>query len=140
MPLDLPFWLISWALGAELGVVGLRHGADDQASVPEDLVGSGERVAADQVDHGVDVLELLFEPLRPVVDGFLGAEALEVGDVQGGGSREHAGLPRPGQLHREGSHAAGAAVDQEPEILVRLDDLEDQLVGRRRSRRPCPRP
>ena len=86
-------------------------------------------VAADQVEHQIDVLDRRAEVGLGVVDHLVGAERtheLDVLAARGGGDR---GAEMLGQLHRETADAAGAGVDQHALALGELARADDAGPG-----------
>jgi hypothetical protein len=81
-------------------------------NAPRAPPGSFERLSTDRVERHVDVSDLVFEALSPVIDHVIGAElADEPGMVRGGGCRDMRAAPAS-KLDGKRAHAAGGAVYQ----------------------------
>ncbi len=94
------------------GRVGRGHCRGQHAPAPQDGEGAGLGVAADEVDHDVDLLGHVLEPLGPVVDHHVGPKVTDVRDVGCAGSGDHTCPGLIGELHRVRAHIARRTVDQ----------------------------
>src|SRR5271165_2949306 len=75
------------------------------------VVGANLHLAADGVEHDIDIPGDLGEILRVVVDRAVGAEAFDIVVVAGTRRRQHSGAEIFRQLDREPGNATGAALD-----------------------------
>src|SRR5919204_561551 len=74
-------------------------------------------VAADRVEHDVDVADRLGEVDRRVVDHLVGAEPLDELPLAPAGGRDHVRAERFRDLDRDVADAAASAVDQDAVAL-----------------------
>src|SRR3984957_6278850 len=110
---------------------GLGAGCDESGAAArlEHRKGLHRHVAADRLEHGVDVLHELGEILRLVVDHLVGAEAAHVVEVRAAGGGDDARADVLGELDREARDAAGAALDQDGLAALQRERVLDREEG-----------
>ena len=93
------------------------------------------RLAADEVEHDVDVADALLDGLARVVDRLVGAE-LGQERVLGRARRpDHVRAARLGDLHRQVPDAAGGGEDQHALSGLDVGRLDERLPGRQPGER-----
>jgi PAS domain S-box-containing protein len=135
-----------WRPGQDVG--GDR--ADDDAVWREHGPGTIQRLAADQVEHQIDVDRPILEPLGAVVDHHVGPERQDVGAAGARGGREHPCTGGLRQLDGQTADGAGGTVDQHRAARSDAAPGAERLRGRehrdrerrgldvaQRSRRRC---
>src|SRR5436190_8118200 len=89
-----------------------RNDADQHTAFSQHAPGTLARLAADRVQHHVDVPSLLLETLGVVIHYLVGAQALHERHIPRGCSRHDSEVSRMRDLHCERSHSSGPALNQ----------------------------
>ncbi len=87
-------------------------------------------VAADRVEHDVDVTDRLGEVDRRVVDDLVGAEPLDELPLASARGRDHVRAERLRELDRDVADAAATAVDQHTVALAHAAEIDEPLSRR----------
>ena len=127
----------------EVPAAQVEHGGvddrGDARGVAHLLRRIGQRLAADQVEDGVDRLaELRADRAGRVVEHLGGAGVADEAVVLRARRPDDVGAEGGGDLHREEADPAGRAGHQHPVALTDVEHLGQRLVGGEPGQRQCP--
>ena len=108
-------------------LIGRGHGRDQNAAGLQDGEGSVLRLAADRVEHDINVGQYLLEPRLLHVNDPVRTKCLDVRDIVRERGGDHFMRNPPGQLHGVGADVPGCAMDEDSLRRVYRSVLEDHL-------------
>src|SRR3989442_11020918 len=114
----------------EFGFIATRYNRYDDAAFFYDAIRSGERVAADRIEHKIDIVHDLFEFLFRVIDCNIGAELFQQILIDSRGRSDDAGTAPLCDLNRETSNASRATMNQHRFSALDVSNVDQRLPRR----------
>src|SRR5215472_14602180 len=117
------------------GFVDRLNRGGEHAALLYHRIGARQGFSAHQIDHSIHSFRLVLETLAFVVDHLINPQGLQVLDVSADCSTDHPYFQIRSDLRSVGAHAAGGALDENRHTWFRMNDIANDLQGRRsRSR------
>src|SRR5579883_3267669 len=108
-------------------LIRVGNRGDQLAAAAENLERTVLCFAADQIDDGVRLANLLLKPLSAIVDHGMCAEVAHQWNIMSRGSRDGLETPAPGQLNRIGPDVPCCSVDDHLLAFLELGPVKQSL-------------